>query len=270
MGQLWARSEPSRASASRTPRAATSSSGRSRARPTASATTRSCKESKGLLKRVKDAIGERVLEVRVSTRLADSPACLVLGEHDLGAGMRRILAAAGPEAFRSRSRCSSSMSAIRWCSISTALADAAALQGAGAAPLRAGGAGRRRPARQSGRIRAAPEPAARGACRAAHSGVMKPPRAERVEDRRPRRGDRGAGRDAGRAAPATPRRRLALASCAIRIRSTAVRSTTRSSTRWRGPSWSSASRPSASTSAASAPAPGSTTRGAARPRMRWP
>ena len=53
------------------------------------------KESKGLLKRVKDAIGERVTEVRVSTRLADSPACLVLGEHDLGAGMRRILAAAG-------------------------------------------------------------------------------------------------------------------------------------------------------------------------------
>ena len=53
------------------------------------------KESKGLLKRVKDAIGERVQEVRVSTRLTDSPACLVLGEHDLGAGMRRILAAAG-------------------------------------------------------------------------------------------------------------------------------------------------------------------------------
>ena len=53
------------------------------------------KESKSLLKRVKDAIGDRVLEVRVSTRLADSPACLVLGEHDLGAGMRRILTAAG-------------------------------------------------------------------------------------------------------------------------------------------------------------------------------
>jgi len=53
------------------------------------------KESKGLLKRVKDAVGDRVVEVRVSTRLAESPACLVLGEHDLGAGMRRILAAAG-------------------------------------------------------------------------------------------------------------------------------------------------------------------------------
>jgi molecular chaperone HtpG len=53
------------------------------------------KESKSLLKRVKDAVGDRVLEVRVSTRLSDSPACLVLGEHDLGAGMRRILTAAG-------------------------------------------------------------------------------------------------------------------------------------------------------------------------------
>ncbi len=53
------------------------------------------KESKGLLKRVKDALGARVTEVRVSTRLKDSPACLVRDEHDLGAGLRKILAAAG-------------------------------------------------------------------------------------------------------------------------------------------------------------------------------
>jgi molecular chaperone HtpG len=53
------------------------------------------KESKGLLKRVKDALGDRVLEVRVSTRLTDSPSCLVLGEHDLRTTMRRLLAAAG-------------------------------------------------------------------------------------------------------------------------------------------------------------------------------
>ena len=59
------------------------------------------KESKGLLKRVKDALGERVTEVRVSDRLKDSPALLVLGEHDLGDRLRRILSAAGqkvPEA----------------------------------------------------------------------------------------------------------------------------------------------------------------------------
>jgi molecular chaperone HtpG len=53
------------------------------------------KESKGLLKRVKDAVGERVSEVKVGTRLKDSPACLVLGEHDLGASMRRIFEAQG-------------------------------------------------------------------------------------------------------------------------------------------------------------------------------
>jgi molecular chaperone HtpG len=53
------------------------------------------KESKGLLKRIKDALGERVTEVRISDRLKDSPACLVLGEHDLGDRLRRILTAAG-------------------------------------------------------------------------------------------------------------------------------------------------------------------------------
>lgn len=59
------------------------------------------KESKGLLKRVKDALGDRVSEVRTSTRLKDSPAVLVLNEHDLGTSMRRVLQAAGqhvPEA----------------------------------------------------------------------------------------------------------------------------------------------------------------------------
>jgi molecular chaperone HtpG len=53
------------------------------------------KESKPLLKRMKDALGDRVQEVRISTRLRESPACLVLGEQDLGASMRRILTAAG-------------------------------------------------------------------------------------------------------------------------------------------------------------------------------
>jgi len=53
------------------------------------------KENKRLLKRVKDALGDRVTEVRISTRLTDSPSVLVLGEHDLGTSMRRILAAAG-------------------------------------------------------------------------------------------------------------------------------------------------------------------------------
>jgi molecular chaperone HtpG len=53
------------------------------------------REHKALLKRFKDALGERVLEVRVSERLRDSPACLVRGEADLSAAMRRVLAANG-------------------------------------------------------------------------------------------------------------------------------------------------------------------------------
>jgi molecular chaperone HtpG len=60
------------------------------------------KESKGLLKRMKDALGERVSEVRVSERLKESPAVLVLGEHDLSEQMRRILAAAGQKAPESK------------------------------------------------------------------------------------------------------------------------------------------------------------------------
>ena len=56
------------------------------------------KESKGLLKRIKDALGERVTEVRVSERLKESPACLVLGENDLTEQMRRMLAATGQKA----------------------------------------------------------------------------------------------------------------------------------------------------------------------------
>ena len=53
------------------------------------------KEHEGLLKRVKDTLGERVAEVRVASRLTDSPSCLVLGERDLGSAMRRILEAQG-------------------------------------------------------------------------------------------------------------------------------------------------------------------------------
>ena len=51
-----------------------------------------------LLKRMGEALGERVEGVRKSKRLTDSPACLVLGEDDMGAQMRRILEATGQEA----------------------------------------------------------------------------------------------------------------------------------------------------------------------------
>ena len=53
------------------------------------------KESKGLLKRCKDALGDRVREVRPSARLQDSPACLVRDESELSESMRRVLMAQG-------------------------------------------------------------------------------------------------------------------------------------------------------------------------------
>ena len=56
------------------------------------------KESESLLKRVKDSLGERVSDVRVSTRLKDSAAVLVAGEHDISAPLRRALEAAGQAA----------------------------------------------------------------------------------------------------------------------------------------------------------------------------
>jgi molecular chaperone HtpG len=53
------------------------------------------KESKALLKRVKDALGDRVTEVRVAIRLTDSPACLVYARGDLSPSMRRLFEATG-------------------------------------------------------------------------------------------------------------------------------------------------------------------------------
>jgi len=56
------------------------------------------KEHEDLLKRLKDSLGERVEAVRVSTRLVDSPACIVVGEHDMSANLARVLKAVGQEA----------------------------------------------------------------------------------------------------------------------------------------------------------------------------
>ncbi len=48
-----------------------------------------------LTERIKQALGERVESVRPSTRLTDSPACLVQGEFALGRQMQRIMEATG-------------------------------------------------------------------------------------------------------------------------------------------------------------------------------
>jgi len=53
------------------------------------------KAKEDLVKRVKDALGQSVQEVKVTHRLTDSPACVVLPEHEMGFQMRRIMEAAG-------------------------------------------------------------------------------------------------------------------------------------------------------------------------------
>ncbi len=50
-----------------------------------------------LLARMREALGERVREVRVSHRLVSSPSCLVLDEHDVSVHLQRVLKAAGQE-----------------------------------------------------------------------------------------------------------------------------------------------------------------------------
>ena len=55
------------------------------------------KSAEKLLKRMKKSLGERVDDVRVTNRLTDSPACIVLNEQDMAMHMQRILKEAGHE-----------------------------------------------------------------------------------------------------------------------------------------------------------------------------
>ena len=53
---------------------------------------------KPLLERVKEALGDSVKEVRVSSRLVDSPACLVVDEYDMSQNLARVLKQLGQDA----------------------------------------------------------------------------------------------------------------------------------------------------------------------------
>lgn len=53
------------------------------------------KDSESLVERLSEALKEQVASVRATHRLTESPACLVVGEHEMGAQMRRMLEAAG-------------------------------------------------------------------------------------------------------------------------------------------------------------------------------
>src|SRR2546428_659685 len=50
---------------------------------------------RALVAKLKDALGDRVKDVRVSSRLTASPSCLVADEHDMGGNLARILKAVG-------------------------------------------------------------------------------------------------------------------------------------------------------------------------------
>ena len=51
----------------------------------------------GVVARLKDVLGERVGDVKVSQRLTDSPSCLVLDEYDMALHLKRMLKQAGHE-----------------------------------------------------------------------------------------------------------------------------------------------------------------------------
>src|SRR5437773_2508690 len=52
-------------------------------------------EHRALVARLKDALGEKVKDGRVTSRLTPSPSCLVADEHDMGGNLARILKAVG-------------------------------------------------------------------------------------------------------------------------------------------------------------------------------
>jgi len=55
-------------------------------------------ENKDLLERLQAALDDQVSEVRATQRLTDSPACLVLGQFDIGQQMRKVMEASGQTA----------------------------------------------------------------------------------------------------------------------------------------------------------------------------
>lgn len=59
---------------------------------------KAAEESKNLVEKVKNSLEEKVKEVRVTTRLTNSPACLVTEENEMSANLERILKQVGQEA----------------------------------------------------------------------------------------------------------------------------------------------------------------------------
>ena len=58
---------------------------------------KAAKDYESLLKHMTESLGDKVKEVRVSTRLTDSPSCLVVEQQDMAVSMQKILKQAGHE-----------------------------------------------------------------------------------------------------------------------------------------------------------------------------
>ncbi len=63
---------------------------------------KTAEELKPLVERIKTVLGDKVKEVRVTHRLVDSPACLVVDENELSGNLERMLKAAGQKINASR------------------------------------------------------------------------------------------------------------------------------------------------------------------------
>ena len=76
---------------------------------------RSPSEFKELVEQVKAALGEKVKDVRVTLRLTDSPACLVVDERAMSGHLERLLKQRARKR-RHEARSSKSIRITRWCS----------------------------------------------------------------------------------------------------------------------------------------------------------
>ncbi|TMP29016.1 molecular chaperone HtpG [Pseudoalteromonas rubra] len=60
------------------------------------------KQVEGLVERIKDALGDKVKEVRFTHRLTDSPACVVVDDHDMSSQMQKLMESIGQSAPESK------------------------------------------------------------------------------------------------------------------------------------------------------------------------
>ena len=113
---------------------------------------------KPMLDRLKEALKDRAKDVRVTTRLVDSPACLVVEEGDMSGHLARLLKQAGQGAPKAEPI----LEVNAEHALVKRLEAERALRRPGAHPVRPGAARRRRPARGSGGLREAGQRAAGG------------------------------------------------------------------------------------------------------------